>query len=91
MVAKGQKEQTALVMSTLQMGWNSTIERTPQSDNDGVMFGQQDGQNGTLDGRMKATDNHPIRFYNLNRPLLGERKRIGWCSARRKKGDKRSI
>ncbi|MBQ1222340.1 MAG: hypothetical protein IIX78_07370 [Alistipes sp.] len=50
MVAKGQKEQTALVMSTLQMGWNSTIERTPQSDNDGVMFGQQDGQNGTLDG-----------------------------------------
>ena len=40
---------------------------------------------------MKATDNHPIRFCNLNRPLLGERKRIGWCSARRKKGDKRSI
>ena len=50
MVAKGQKEQTALVMSTLQMGWNSTIERTPQSDNDGVLLRQQNSQYGALDG-----------------------------------------
>ena len=50
MVAKGQKEQTALGVSRLQVGRKAAIERTPQSDNDGVMFGQQDGQNGTLDG-----------------------------------------
>ena len=68
------------------MGWNSTIERTPQSDNDGVLLRQQNSQHSTFDGRMKSADDNPIGVGYFMRPASSKIKCFGWRRTRGEEG-----
>ena len=89
--SKGEKEQAVLLVGLLQVGGNIAVERPPQRHDHRAAATQQNIQYGTLDGRMKSTDDHTICLDHLMRPALRQCEGLGRCRARGEEGHERAV